>query len=639
MLTPSYLSNATEDMVKLWSQVEMDIIRDIARRIIKSGGNLTDSAKWQIAKAREMGLLQSDLQKELASLTKKTEKQVANMIFDACMTAMDFDDSLYKKAGYDMDPFQTSQALIDVLNAGVKKTGGLMKNFTNTTANTATKTFENALDRAYMQVNSGAFSVDTALRNVIQGLAGSGIEFILYPSGTKCHMDVAARRALLTGLNQTVAEVQLARMDELGTNLVEVTSHAGARPSHAVWQGKIYWHGKYVKGYENLETATGYGTGAGLCGWNCRHNFFPYIAGVSRQAFERDPSARLGKTNDQVYEESQKQRYLERRIRESRRECAAYSAAKEAATDPNLKSQLESAFQDSSIRLKAREKALDEFCTQTNRTKDPMRVYTSGFGHKVSSQAVWANKKAQAAQAQAAAQAFANQKKIPSKSTTSKQQAPAAPIPTRDQTLMQSALKFSSKSAAMSYHEKNNFSWDFWNNTLNDGERQGVRTYTSNSYEQMNRDLRTGNYVKSAKKRAIDQATSALEKMTVKEDVWVYRGMGDMHALSAWTGISIDDLRKKSTQDALVRKGRLLTERAFMSAGVDPSMAWGGVKLDVCVPAGSKALYVDPISVYKGEGELLIQRNSTFRIKGIEADKTTGDIQKITLILVEQKLP
>ena len=82
MLTPSYLANATESMVNLWSQVEMDIIMDIARRIVKNGGTLTDTAKWQIAKSQEMGALQSDLQKQLKDLTKKTEKQVSNMIFD-----------------------------------------------------------------------------------------------------------------------------------------------------------------------------------------------------------------------------------------------------------------------------------------------------------------------------------------------------------------------------------------------------------------------------------------------------------------------------------------------------------------------------------------------------------------------------
>jgi len=644
MLTPSYLANATESMVNLWSQVEMDIIMDIARRIVKNGGTLTDTAKWQIAKSQEMGALQSDLQKQLKALTKKTEKQVANMIFDACMTAMDFDDSLYKKAGYDVDPFQTSQALIDVLNAGIRKTGGLMKNFTSTTANTATKAFENALDRAYMQVLSGAFSQEEALRRTVDSLASSGVEFILYPSGTKCRMDVAARRALLTGLNQTVAELQLARMDDLGIHLVEVTSHAGARPSHAKWQGQVYWRGKKIKGYENFEAVTGYGTGDGLCGWNCYHSFYPFFNGISQRAFERDPSARLGKTNDQVYEESQKQRYYERRIRETRRECVAYSAAKEAATDPAVKASMDSAFQSASVRLKRREAALDDFIAQTGRTKLPERARVYGFNHKVSSQAVWANKKALASQSQMAAQAFAKQQKIKTKAPAPK---PKAPPPARVsrlakmQMMMSTALKFSTaeRAAAMRYHEQNNFSWDFWNNSLNDRERDGVRKYTDYHYGTMNSDLRKGNYANSTKKKLIDWTTTALEKSSVKDDIWVYRGMGDMHALSAWTGIPIDELRKKSLQESLVKSHQTLTEKAFMSAGVEPSAAWSGVKLDICIPAGSKAFYVDPISEHQGEAELLIQRNSTFEIMDIKANPRTGDVERITLVLIKQELP
>lgn len=393
MLTPDYLMNVAEPMVEIWSQVECDIIQDIARRIVKNGGEMTETASWQILKARELGILQTDISRTLAKATQLTEKQTRKMVVAACEEALAFDDAIYIEAGYAPLPLAQSEALMDVVNAGVRKTQGLMTNFTNTTAATATQAFEHGLDRAYMQVISGAFSYDTALRNAVRDLARKGVERIVYPSGSSIHMDAAARRALLTGLNQTTAELQLARMDELDTHLVEVTSHAGARPTHAEWQGQVYWYRERVKGYENLEDATGYGHGDGLCGWNCYHSFFPYFEGLSSRVFERDPAARLGKSNDQVYEESQKQRYHERRIREARRECAAYAAARDAAKDPELKASLDNTFQEAAVRLKRREAALDDFLDQTGRTKLKDRLAVYGYDRSVSAKTMWAVKK------------------------------------------------------------------------------------------------------------------------------------------------------------------------------------------------------------------------------------------------------
>lgn len=99
----------------------------------------------------------------------------------------------------------------------------------------------------------------------------------------------------------------------MGGNLVETTSHMGARPEHALWQGQVFWRKKKYKNYRNFEQATGYGTGAGLGGWNCRHSFYPFFEEISSQAFKK---YRLGE-NEGFYElTQQQQRYNERKIRE-----------------------------------------------------------------------------------------------------------------------------------------------------------------------------------------------------------------------------------------------------------------------------------------------------------------------------------
>lgn len=95
--------------------------------------------------------------------------------------------------------------------------------------------------------------------------------------------------------------LQLARMEEMDCEFVEVTAHEGARPTHAVWQGRVYHRGGAVvhdgERYEDFETATGYGTGPGLCGWNCRHNFYPFYPGVSVRNYTDERLAELDARN------------------------------------------------------------------------------------------------------------------------------------------------------------------------------------------------------------------------------------------------------------------------------------------------------------------------------------------------------
>lgn len=398
MLTASYLVNVAEPLVLLWSQVEDDIVADVVRRIAGTVA-MTETAAWQTLKLREMGVLQTDIAKTLASATKRNETQMQKMIVEACKEALGFDDQIYIDAGLHPVRLSESKALTDIITAGIRKTEGLMRNFTGTTATDASKAFGNALDRAWLQVNSGAFTPHQALRQAVDDLAQKGIRGVAYPSGHHDKADVAVRRALITGLNQTVAEAQLARADEMGCDLVEVTSHAGARPTHAVWQGQVFSRsGKHPR-YGNFYDETGYGTGDGLCGWNCYHSFYPYFEGISKPAFERDPSARLGKTNDQVYEESQTQRYYERKVRECKRECIAIDAARQETKDPVFKEQLDSEFSRASVKLKKREGMLKDYCRQTDRSLVGDRISVLGYNHSVSSKATWANRKEQVLQA------------------------------------------------------------------------------------------------------------------------------------------------------------------------------------------------------------------------------------------------
>lgn len=393
MLKPEYLMQAADPVVEIYSQVELDILADIARRIVKTG-YFTDTAQWQLRKAKEFGYLQGDVNGILSKATGLSRKEVQKLMTAAGSKSLAFDDAIYKAAG--MSPVAVSQspALMAMLLQGVDTTMALIGNYTKTTAKVSTVAFNSILDRAYIQIISGAFDPTTAIKRAIRELATSGIEKIAYPSGATSSIETAVRRAVTTGVNQSVSKLQLLRAEEMGCELVETSSHAGARPSHAEWQGKVFCIKGHHKRYGDFYRETGYGTGEGLCGWNCYHSFYPYFEGLSTPSFSRDPSSDAGRTNGDDYELQQKQRYYERKIREAKKECSTIDAAMNSATNDELKKELYGDFQKASVKLKQREARLSEFIDETGRTRLRDREWTGAWNRSTSSKAVWANRKA-----------------------------------------------------------------------------------------------------------------------------------------------------------------------------------------------------------------------------------------------------
>lgn len=393
MLPPEYLIGCADEVVETFAAVEDEIVADIAKRIVKMNF-VSETTEWQIIKARQVGLLNRDVQNILAEATGYSEQEIRRLMNEAGMKALEYDDAIYRMAGLNPLALSESPALAAILLHGADDTLKLIANFTQTRAMTTEVAFRNLCDKAFLQIMSGAYGPETVIRRTIGELAKQEISKIAYPSGHKSSMENAVRRAVITGVNQSIAKLQLARAEEMECDLVEVTSHAGARPSHAVWQGKVYSiRGKH-KGYENFYSATGYGTGAGLCGWNCYHNFYPYFEGLSKPAFSRDPSRDAGRSNNADYENQQQQRYYERQIRASKKECVALNAAYEAASG-SVKESLKADFDQAALKLKRREARMDEFLARTGRTRLREREQTPGFNRSVSARAVWAKRRNQ----------------------------------------------------------------------------------------------------------------------------------------------------------------------------------------------------------------------------------------------------
>lgn len=386
MLTPDQLEALPRRFVQLWQQVEDDILQDIARRM-KSLGELdplTPTAIWQAWRLAETRAVRSNTVATLARYTGKSRAEIKRLLETAGAQTLAADDAVYTAAGLDPPPVNQSPALLNLLNAGYRQTCGTWQNLTATTANTVTGAFEDRLSRAWGLISTGALDYSTAIRRTVDDLADT-MPYITYPSGHTDTLEVAARRAVLTGVNQTCAKLQLARMEEMDCEFVEVTAHEGARPTHAVWQGRVYHRGGAVvqdgERYEDFETATGYGTGPGLCGWNCRHNFYPFYPGVSVRNYTDERLAELDARNIPYggglytrYEITQMQRALERRVRRYKRRYLAETAAGVDAGQ-------------SAAKLKAARQQLSAFLEETGERLDGARAEVPGFGQREAKQA------------------------------------------------------------------------------------------------------------------------------------------------------------------------------------------------------------------------------------------------------------
>lgn len=341
MLSPTYLESLPVGIVDQYAELESYIIADIARRIAGAEYIMTPTAEWQIKKAQELRLSYDEIQTQVAKQLGKTKKEVKEIFKEAGVKAIRADASIHALAGKEKEctEFLNSLATNRVFQEGIKQTNGLMTNFCRSLASESNKIFGRLLDQAYFECQSGAFSQQSAIRKAVKQLGKQGITMIRYPSGHRETTEVAVRRAIITGTNITAARLQLDLAKEVGCDLVEVTSHFGARPSHQEWQGGVYSiSGKHRK-YESLEQATGYGTGEGLCGFNCRHNFYPFYEGISTPLGNPHDA----KESNEFYELTQKQRALERNVRKSKREVEAYKAATQVSNDEALLSDLKKA--------------------------------------------------------------------------------------------------------------------------------------------------------------------------------------------------------------------------------------------------------------------------------------------------------
>ena len=404
MLPPIYYETCTDAVLAAYARLEDAILSAMVKRILRMGF-VSEATKHQAEMLQEAGLLYEDIIQLIAQRTDACTAQVRALFEDAGVTAVEIDNQAYRQAGIATVDIRQSDSLRQVLEAGFKKTMGVMDNLTKTTALTTQRAFYQACNDAYMQITSGAFSYQEAILNTLKQAAKGGLS-VTYPSGHVDKLDVAVRRAALTGVGQTAAEVSKTNAEDNGCYLMEITAHSGARPDHAKWQGQLVsLTGKDVgKTIDGLKVwslhGIGYGSGDGFRGWNCRHDWYPYFPGLSTPNYTKEELKQLDEKQIEwngekytEYEISQMQRARERNVRELKRQTMSMQQTAELTDKPELKEAATADYQATAAKLKVAEKDLQTFCNQTGQDRDRFREQVLGFGRSEAQKAVHAAKR------------------------------------------------------------------------------------------------------------------------------------------------------------------------------------------------------------------------------------------------------
>lgn len=333
MFTSSELERMPVKIERIMRELEEHIMEDIVRRI-KINDEITRSADWQIYRLVQMGKSSEEIKKYIQRVLKLTDKEIDNLYEGTVQSGYARDKKLYEAIGKKFIPFKENAELQQFIKSVIRQTKSEMLNITQTLGfaiemggkrvfTPLSEYLQRTLDRAVFEVASGTFDYNTTLKKVVQEMTRSGLRTVDYETGWSNRVEVAARRALMTGINQVTNKINERNADELGTDYFEVSWHATARPEHQVWQGRVYTR-------KELEIVCGLGTVTGLLGANCYHSYYPFIPGISKRqwtdeeldrmnAKENTPKKYKGKEYT-TYEATQRQRHLETLMRKQRRE-------------------------------------------------------------------------------------------------------------------------------------------------------------------------------------------------------------------------------------------------------------------------------------------------------------------------------
>lgn len=344
---PEILDALPEELAELFRALEITLLEEICSRL-KAADELNEVTVQDIRALRSHGTDLKAIEKAIREATGISETKLNKLLDDVVER-----NQKYYAEVIDLARVTQPDVLVDAttIDAIKRQTQDVFQNITASmgflvdtgrTMLPPAKAYQWALDAATLKVESGAISYGQAIKDAIRELASGGLRVVDYESGHRDHVDVAARRAVMTGVSQLCSKYTEQAAEYMETPYYEVSAHAGARDvsgrsswsSHKEWQGKVY-STRSGDIYPNIYEVCGLGAVDGLEGANCRHRRFPWVEGVSERTYTEEQLEHIddglgctfeGKTYT-AYEATQEQRKVERTIRKLKREKASYNAA------------------------------------------------------------------------------------------------------------------------------------------------------------------------------------------------------------------------------------------------------------------------------------------------------------------------
>lgn len=344
---PEILDALPEELAELFRALEITLLEEICSRL-KATDELNEVTVQDIRALRSHGIDLKDIEKAMRKTTGISETKL-NKLFDDVVER----NQKYYTDLIDLAHITQPETLVSVEDtwAIYEQTKQTLRNITRSmgflvdagrTMLPPAKAYQWVLDAATLKVESGAISYGQSIKDAVRELASGGLRVVDYESGHRDHVDVAARRAVMTGVSQLCSKYTEQAAEYLETPYYEVSAHAGARDvpgrspwaSHKEWQGKVY-STRSGDIYPNIYEVCGLGAVDGLEGANCRHRRNVWVEGVSERTYTDEQLEHIddglgctfeGKTYT-AYEVTQEQRKVERTIRKIKREKTAYNAA------------------------------------------------------------------------------------------------------------------------------------------------------------------------------------------------------------------------------------------------------------------------------------------------------------------------
>ncbi len=344
---PEILDALPEELAELFRALEITLLEEICSRL-KAADELNEVTVQDIRALRSHGIDLKAIKKAISETSGISKTKLDKLLDDVVERNQQYYTDLI-----DLAHITQPETLVDAAEVAAIRAQTL-DTFRNLTASMGflvdngrtmlppAKAYQHALDAAEMMIQSGAISYNEAIKRSVKELADSGLRTVNYESGHRDQIDVAARRAVMTGVSQICAKYTEQSAEYLETPYFEVSAHSGARDkpgpspwsSHKDWQGRIY-SVRVGDIYPSIYDVCGLGAVDGLEGANCRHRRFPWVEGVSERTYTDEQLAHIddglgctfeGKTYT-AYESTQMQRRVEREVRKLKREKAAYKAA------------------------------------------------------------------------------------------------------------------------------------------------------------------------------------------------------------------------------------------------------------------------------------------------------------------------